>query len=221
MGVNSGCVCVSDTSVFSESIRPCALLTNIWECDNCRECENILQSRRLRIGREAQRMFHKFCLFFFLRILQEGGWEAQNKILSSSHQAPCMCWNVLGSTSEGDHLMNDGPCFPVFLSDSTCQRDWVQMEHRIGSIYASPSNAHICVCEIEDILGHRFTRVWSYGRLKIERKVKWGVSASVHSGGEEGGERRLKVSLGLQLAVLGGFRVRNLVLKEGEGWFWC
>lgn len=139
-------VCVSDTSVFSESIRPCALLTNIWERDNCRECENILESGRLRIGREAQRMFHKFCLFFLLRILQEGGWKAQNKILSSNHQAPCMCWNVLGNPSEGDHLMNDGPCFPVFLSDSTCQRDWLQMEHRTGSVYMSSSSTHICVC---------------------------------------------------------------------------
>lgn len=37
------CVCVRVlyTSAFSESIRPFAPSANIWECDNCRECENI------------------------------------------------------------------------------------------------------------------------------------------------------------------------------------
>lgn len=51
-------VCAHNTSVFSESIRPLALLTNIWERDNCRECENILASGRLWIGTETQWMFH-------------------------------------------------------------------------------------------------------------------------------------------------------------------
>lgn len=101
MRVNSGCVCFWHLSVLWIH-KTLALLTNIWECDNCRECESILESGWLRTGREAQRMFHKFCLFFFLRILQEGGWEAPNKILSSNNQAPCMCWNVLGTPSEGD-----------------------------------------------------------------------------------------------------------------------
>lgn len=44
------CVRVRDTSAFSESIRPLASSANIWECDNCRECENILSVGRLWIG---------------------------------------------------------------------------------------------------------------------------------------------------------------------------
>lgn len=44
------CARVRHTLAFSESIRPFALSANIWECDNCRECENILCTGRLRFG---------------------------------------------------------------------------------------------------------------------------------------------------------------------------
>lgn len=56
-------VCAHNTSGFSESIRPLAFSTNIWECDNCGECENVLESGRLWIGRETRRMFGEYVTF--------------------------------------------------------------------------------------------------------------------------------------------------------------
>lgn len=145
------CARVRHTSAFLESIRPFAPSANIWECDNCRECENILCTGRLRLGsgnphgcftntwpfcdhgvrgdRQGKDSWRVF--FFFWRTFQQvsvdGGWKAAAdrewaEKMTVKHRQNCAFICVLSRQSQTLYYMRPLCSEPNFSDAQVLQK---------------------------------------------------------------------------------------------------